>query len=273
MTFGERGNATCHGRGAVPADTPWLLDVLQCPRSGGALVRDGQELVAATTGHRYRIGLDGIPLFAEEFCSNDGRIQQAHYDKISAAYAANLEYPHTKAYSAYLDDLLLKAAPTNLGFVAELCCGSGEAFKLFSGRIDRGVGIDVSVSMLRTAAKFHSASRFAFVQGDATMLPLRAECCDNVIMLGGIHHVPDRPALFAEVARILRPGGRFYFREPVSDFLLWRALRGVVYRLSPTLDHVTERPLLYRETEPVLRGSGLALTTWRTAGFFGFCLF
>jgi hypothetical protein len=56
--------------------------------------------------------------------------------------------------------------------------------------------------------------------------------------------------LFREVARILKPGGRFYFREPVSDFWPWHMLRRVIYRISPSLDHLTERPLRYDETAP-----------------------
>jgi SAM-dependent methyltransferase len=91
-------------------------------------------------------------------------------------------------------------------------------------------------------------------------------------MLGGIHHVNDRAALFGEIARILKPGGRFYFREPVSDFMPWLALRAIIYRISPTLDHLTERPLRYEETAPYLTGAGLRLSSWRTYGFIGFCL-
>jgi hypothetical protein len=71
----------------------------------------------------------------------------------------------------------------------------------------------------------------------------------------------------------LKPGGWFYFREPVSDFALWRWIRKIIYRLSPTLDHETERPLLWRETVPLLEASGLACRHWSTHGFFGFCLF
>src|SRR3990172_8685212 len=85
--------------------------------------------------------------------------------------------------------------------------------------------------------------RFFFVQGDATMLPLRNRTIDNVVMLGGIHHVPDRVRLFREGGRILKPGGSFCFREPLNDFALWRALRKIVYRVSNALDHDTERPL------------------------------
>jgi SAM-dependent methyltransferase len=166
---------------------------------------------------------------------------------------------------------LEEVGPEHLGSAAELCCGWGEALGLLDDRIDDGLGVDISVSMLEAAAT-RLPDRFALIQGDATRLPLEDASLDTVLMFGGIHHVPDRLGLFREVARILRPGGRFLWREPVSDFWLWRALRGVVYRASPTLDAESERPLLHRETAPVLEAAGLELRTWRTLGFLGFCL-
>jgi ubiquinone/menaquinone biosynthesis C-methylase UbiE len=249
------------------------IDLLRCPVTGSELHRIGMEL-ATTTGQHYRIEPDGIPLFAEEFCSADARVQQVHYEKIASAYVANLAYAHTQAYMQYLDDVLLdEIDSTKLGTVAEICCGRGEAFQLLGLKIMRGVGIDISVSMLKQAITVNTGAGLSFAQGDATKLPLASARFDSVFMLGGVHHVRDRAALFCEVARILKPGGHFYFREPVSDFIIWRAIRSVIYRLSPTLDHETERPLLYRETVPVLMTAGLALKTWKTVGFLGFCFF
>jgi hypothetical protein len=72
---------------------------------------------------------------------------------------------------------------------------------------------------------------------------------------------------------VLKPGGRLIFREPTSDFVLWRAVRAVVYRLSPMLDAATERPLIYAETVPVLQQAGFCSELYETHGFLGFCLF
>jgi SAM-dependent methyltransferase len=260
--------------GATPIVPAPLLALLRCPATGSALHQSGGFLVSAEGAHRYAIAANGIPLFAAALCSADALAQQAHYDTIAAAYVANLHYAHTEEYMAYLDRALLETvAAGNLGTVAEICCGRGEAFALLADRVTSGVGVDISLSMLEAAKDHHPGARFSFVQGDATTLPLADGSIDTVFMLGGIHHVNDRRRLFAEIARILKPGGRFHFREPVSDFFLWRWIRAVVYRLSPILDHDTERPLLYRETVPVLAACGLECRLWRTHGFLGFCLF
>lgn len=104
-------------------------------------------------------------------------------------------------------------------------------------------------------------------------MPLHDGAFDFVFMLGGIHHVNDRRRLFDEVYRILKPGGQFVWREPVNDFFLWRWIRNLVYRTSPMLDFNTERPLRCGETWPVLESAGFEPKSWRTYGFFGFCVF
>jgi len=251
-----------------------LLRLLQSPLDGTRLRLEAGALVAEESGRRFSIAPGGIPLFAEAFCSAEGRVQQEHYDAIAAKYLENLAYPHTETYMGYLDGALLDAVDRQaLGTVAEICCGSGEAFKLLGSSIGIGIGVDLSLNMLQTGRWQNSAGNLHFVQGDATRLPLVDNAFDSVFMLGGIHHVGDRRALFSEIHRILKPGGRFYFREPLNDFWLWRALRAIIYRLSPTLDHETERPLRWAETVPVLQTAGFQLDIWRPVGFLGFCLF
>jgi ubiquinone/menaquinone biosynthesis C-methylase UbiE len=259
---------------AEPDPIERFLDVLRCPLSGAALRLEDDALATPDARFRYRRSEAGIPLFAEEFLSAEAAAQRQHYNKIAAAYTANLEYSHTKEYIAYLDRAALDAiGPGELGTVAELCCGRGEALALFNSRIRRYIGVDISENMLNATRKLHHHPNSVFLQGDATRVPLAPECIDTVVMLGGIHHVPDRRGLFAEIARILKPGGRFLYREPVSDFVLWRALRAVIYRISPMLDQSTERPLLYEETVPVIEHAGLRSLQYRTHGFLGFCLF
>jgi SAM-dependent methyltransferase len=157
--------------------------------------------------------------------------------------------------------------------MAGICCGRGEAFMLLQDRIHFGIRVDVAQEMLEIGRTTIPAAHCKFVQGDATRLPLGDAAFDNVVILGGIHHVNDRQRLFSEVHRILKPGGKFYWREPVSDLFLWRWLRRVIYSLSPKLDADTERPLRYAETKQHLEQAGFRLLQWNTHGFVGFMLF
>lgn len=260
MTFSSRS----------PAMLP--LDLLRCPVTHKPLRLEGSVLFA-DEDHHYRIDAQGVPLFAETGLTPEADRQRQHYQRIAASYVENINYPHTEEYTAYLDRAFLEAfAGLALGTVAELCCGQGEAATLLGSRVGRGVGVDISPDMLEVAVRSHAGSPFTFVQGDATSLPLCDGAFDCVVMSGGIHHVNDRRRLFAEVARVLRPGGALVWREPVSDFVLWRWLRAIIYRAAPGLDAETESPLTYDGTVPRLAEAGLHLETWRPCGFLGFCL-
>src|SRR6266481_7120196 len=132
----------------VPPD---LLRLLQSPLDGSRLRAERGALVSEDSGSRFSIAPGGIPHFAEAFCSAEGRVQQEHYDAIAAKYLENLAYPHTETYMGYLDRALLDAVDQRaLGAVAEICCGSGEAFKLLGSSIDIGIGVDLSLNMLQT---------------------------------------------------------------------------------------------------------------------------
>lgn len=256
--------------------TKFALEKLRCPSGGLPLHVDSAsgELVSSDGRHRYRVSPDGIPLMAEQLCSADGLTQQGHYDRIAAAYSKNLTYPHTQEYLAYIDRTLLgEIGSKPLGCVAEVCCGAGDALYLLEGRIEQAIGVDISTGMLRRAKERHNNPNFVFVQGDATMLPLADASFDSVFMLGGVHHVRDRVRLFSEISRILKPGGHYYYREPLNDFWLWRWLRAAIYRASPMLDAETEKPLRRGETLPVLEQTGLHPVSWRGFGFLGFCFF
>jgi len=251
-----------------------FLDVLRCPISGATLGHEEDVLTTPDGKHRYRLGAAGIPLFADAHLSAEADIQRHHYDKIAAAYSANLGYPHTREYLAYLDRVTRSAMGDHvLGTMVELCCGGGEGLILFGAQAARYIGVDISENMLQTTQRLNDRTNAIFLQADATRTPLASGCADTVVMLGGVHHVPTRAQLFAEIARILKPGGRFLYREPVSDFVLWRALRSIIYRVSPMLDDATERPLRHEETVPVLEKAGLQSLLYETHGFLGFCLF
>ena len=253
---------------------PQWLDLLRSPITHEILELESTCLKDRVGVHRFPITQEGIPVFVNAFCSEDGLVEMSHYDKVAPRYINNFDEPYTQEYTNYLNREFEKVLHSgNLGNVTDICCGSGEALSFLSPRITRGIGVDVSMEMLTVARRRNPNPNLLFVQADATMLPL-ADCSfDHVITWGGVHHVNDRLTLFREIFRILKPGGRFIFREPLNDFFLWRALREVIYRASPALEASTEKPLQYAETREKLLKAGFELTRWTGLGFLGFFLF
>ena len=95
-------------------------------------------------------------------------------------------------------------------------------------------GIDMTAEMLekaRAAAIELGADNVEFVEGEVERLPFADGSFDVVISNGVIDLVPDKDAVFSEIHRVLRPGGRIQIadvtiQQPVSaegkrDIDLW----------------------------------------------------
>jgi len=80
------------------------------------------------------------------------------------------------------------------------------------GPAGRAIGIDVSEGMLERArreAERLGVTNAAFLEADLARLPLDGDSVDLVISNCTINHAPDKQAVWNEVHRILKPGGRF----------------------------------------------------------------
>jgi len=86
-------------------------------------------------------------------------------------------------------------------------------------------GIDMTPEMLvraRSAAATMGVANVEFVEGEAERLPFSDASFDVVISNGVIDLVPDKDAVFAELYRVLAPGGRMQIADvtiqsPVSE--------------------------------------------------------
>jgi len=83
------------------------------------------------------------------------------------------------------------------------------------------VGIDVHKQAVRTAnslaAQRGLTDRAGFRATDATgPLPFSDATFDAITCIDAINHFPDRPGVMAEWARLLRPGGRLLFTDPIT---------------------------------------------------------
>lgn len=152
------------------------------------------------------------------------------------AWAEDLGYP---GELADVPDLAVEsyagvANPFSMGRLApgehvlDVGCGAGTDTLVAARMVwpgGRAVGIDMTPEMLdraRSAAAGMSDVSVEFRLADAERLPFADDSFDAVISNGVIDIIPDKDAVFAEVMRVLRPGGRMQvadvtIQRPVSE--------------------------------------------------------
>ena len=109
---------------------------------------------------------------------------------------------------------LLPLLPSLEGaFVLDVACGTGRWLNLLLARGARhGVGFDFSLEMLAQAQR-KNPLRKSLVSADCTAIPIAAKVADLAICSFAASYVADLSLLGAELARVLRKGGRLILSD------------------------------------------------------------
>ncbi len=143
--------------------------------------------------------------------------------------------------------------------------GSGGGFDVFIagrkvGAAGRAIGVDMTSEMLakarRNTAGYREQTGFDNVEfrlGEIEHLPVADNSVDAIISNCVINLSPDKPQVWREMARVLKPGGRV----AVSDLALLRPLPQAVREMVEAVIGCVAGAVLVDETEHLARTAGL----------------
>jgi len=136
--------------------------------------------------------------------------------------------------------------------VLEIGCGRGMGVRMLIDNLHAAevYAVDLDPAQLRRARRTLGANG-ALAAADAERLPFASESFDAVADFGVLHHAPDWQSAVAEIARVLRPRGRFLFGEVTAAALNRRS-----YKLlfeHPTANRFSEAQFLSELTSRGMR--------------------
>jgi ubiquinone/menaquinone biosynthesis C-methylase UbiE len=141
--------------------------------------------------------------------------------------------------SAAVDLLDLREGET----AADIGFGGGFGLVQLLGKVgEQGTvhGVDISETMVAKAAKLHRAdSRFRPHTGSITELPLPDNSVDAAITVNTLYFVEELDRAFAEIARVLTPGGRIVIGIGDPDAMSKNPVTQHGFRLRPVADVVS----------------------------------
>ena len=147
-----------------------------------------------------------------------------------AAELAVLPKSATSAFAGVGNPFDMESLPVGAR-VVDIGSGAGMDCLLAGTRVGRTgsvVGVDMTDEMLelaQEAADDAGLTQVGFAKAEIEALPFEAASVDVVLSNGVFNLVPDKEALFRELYRVVRPGGRLQFADIVVGVELSEAAR------------------------------------------------
>lgn len=156
-----------------------------------------------------------------DFHFHRGPEYAARYLRYDAGELAQLPPTATRRFAGVGNPLAI--GPVYAGeVVLDHACGVGMDLLLAARRVGpagRAIGVDMTPGMRTCAASAAAEAglgdRVQVLDGYMEALPVPDESVDVVISNGVVNLAPDKERVFAEIARVLRPGGCLYLADVV----------------------------------------------------------
>lgn len=184
----------------------------------------GEGLLDRILGVMERAGHDLENLTVDQLSTED----HMHIRGVAATHEAH--------------DLL---GPAEDDHVLDVGCGIAGPARMLAAETGCTVtGLDLTPAFCETARALNEitglADQVEIVEGSATDMPFEDEAFDHAITLHASMNIEDKPALYAEVARVLSPGGRFLLYDvmageggPLHFPVMWAATQEISFLEHP----------------------------------------
>jgi SAM-dependent methyltransferase len=157
-----------------------------------------------------------------EFHFHRGPAYAADFLGYNASELASLPAECSASFAGVANPLAI--GPIHEGeTVLDIGCGAGMDLLLAARRVGthgRAIGVDMTDSMIeraRGSAATAGMKQVEIRKCDATLLPVADQSVDVIISNGVLNLVPEKERAFAEIVRILKPGGRLHLGDIALD--------------------------------------------------------
>ena len=150
--------------------------------------------------------------------------------------------------------------------VLDIGCGAGLLANELARQGIAVTGFDASEESLEIARRYDLTGRARYQFGDANHLPFADESFDVACALDFLEHVEDPARIVAEAARVLKPGGLFFFHTFNRNFVAWlfgiKGVEGFVQNTPRNL-HSYRYFIKPSELAAMCENSGMRVVTMR----------
>ncbi len=182
-------------------------------------------------------------------------INNDFYDTLGARWYTASDHPvallraENAVRTPWIIDVISAKCPEHCK-VLDIGCGAGMLTNRLAERKHQVTGVDLSPDSLKVARMQDLTKSVKYIQANAEALPFDDASFDVVTALDLLEHVHHPQTVIREAARVLKPGGLFFFHTFNRNFLSWLlVIKGVEWAVRNTPKHMHVYDLFIKPEE------------------------